>query len=79
MFWSVYSLSQIFGNLLGAIMFDNDLSKTELHVIMSGVAFIGVIIFAFVQMPFVHRTDKARVSFKLSQSAYFEESLLSHS
>lgn len=53
-------------------MFDNELSKTELHVIMTAVALAGVITFAFVRKPFVHRTARLRASFKLShESAYF--------
>ena len=66
MFWSVYSLSQVLGNLFGAIVFENQLTKTELHLIMTGVALLGVFSFFFTRRPFIHRTVAPRRSFKLS-------------
>jgi len=73
-FWSIYACSQIFGNLFGAIMFDSQLTKTELHLIMTGVALLGVFSFLFTTKPFVHRTVEPRRSFKLSnESCYYTD------
>ena len=65
-FWSVYSLSQIIGNGLAALVFTYKNTKTELHIIMTGVALIGVFSFVFTRRPFIHRTVAPRRSFKLS-------------
>jgi MFS family permease len=72
-FWSIYSCSQIFGNLLGAVMFQSRLTKTELHLTMTAVSIVGVVIFAFVKRPFIHRTYRPR-NVDLRSSNYLDES-----